>query len=457
MHRYSESSSLRSRDSGLSGHKSDHSSNSNHSYNTGATINSTSVRPVFSHHDTCQGRLECHYETRSTEFESRHPVFDDPRLSVETYASTVDFADEDEEVPERHLPHVRPVQIYQFDALPATPADFGELFPSSRQLSIKHDDSTDDGNMNLRLDTTVNLPGNKSQEITLFHLRLHDLKKREFSLRRYCRDSGREVCNSVRKYQESSMAKRPGLGRSINNAFAAMRSISDSKAVTNSNLKRSDSGYGSISSHKSIEAAQESMPTGDPSSRGRHAPIPTNTTKLEFSNYSHVEVKRRGARSNKRYEFEYWGTDYAWKRVVDKSGPSLKVMYHLYRADDLRILAHIEPRSLSSAQALEERRKGGWIPPSTMWIDDKQILEAQNETSDVVVASGIIALVDDCIKQRFHPKPTHQFVIPVPKLKIDMDYIGTKALLKEMLQKSNKRETTPSRRPTPSRHNTHDL
>lgn len=73
------------------------------------------------------------------------------------------------------------------------------------------------------------------------------------------------------------------------------------------------------------------------------------------------------------------------------------------------------------------------------------------------MASGLIALVDDCIKQRFHPKPTHQFVIPVPKLKIDMDYIGTKALLKEMLQKSNKRETTPSRRPTPSRHNTHNL
>ncbi|MBE7181245.1 MAG: hypothetical protein INR71_08560, partial [Terriglobus roseus] len=43
-----------------------------------------------------------------------------------------------------------PTPIY-----PATPSDFAELFPSSRELLIRHDDTTVDGNMNLRVDADV--------------------------------------------------------------------------------------------------------------------------------------------------------------------------------------------------------------------------------------------------------------------------------------------------------------
>ncbi|KAG9851884.1 hypothetical protein KCU63_g8682, partial [Aureobasidium melanogenum] len=50
-----------------------------------------------------------------------------------------------------------------------------------------------------------------------------------------------------------------------------------------------------------------------------------------------------------------------------------------------------------------------------------------NEISDVVVAAGLIALVDDCIKRRFHTRPVHGIAIPVPKFRLDMEYMGTGA------------------------------
>ncbi|KAL1302177.1 hypothetical protein AAFC00_002608 [Neodothiora populina] len=262
---------------------------------------------------------------------------------------------------------------------------------------------------------------------------MHDLKKREFSLRRYCRDSGREVCHSVRKYREPAIERRPHLGRSLSTAFAAMKS-DGGKVVTTPKLKRSDSGYESINSSKFVER-DAGLPAMRDLSSTRHTLIPTNTTKLEFANYSQVEVKRRGTRSNKRYEFEYWGTEYVWKRIVDKSGPSEGMLYYLHRAGDSRVLARIEPCYLTSVEADEEESKGGWIPPCVMQIDDETILQDQTEASDVVVASGLIALADDCIKQRFHPQMRRQFLIPVPKFRVDVDYVGTKTLWRDMLHR----------------------
>lgn len=386
MHQHSNPDSLLSRDSGFSGSGSYQSDKSYHSYDTTPTDYSSSTRPPFVHHDTCDGRLEYQHHTYPTKCEPQYHALENPRLSTETYASTVDFEDDvvEDDEPERPLPPNRPLQSYPSDSLPATPADFAELFPSSRELSIKHDDSTDDGNMNLRIDTTVHLPGGRKQDVTLFHLRMHDLKKREFSLRRYCRDSGREICHSVRKYQKPAAERRPSLGRSFSSAFAAMRSKSETKTAPTSSLKRSDSGYASVFSRQSIDVqrdTQEPASEATPNS-SRRPPIPTNTTKLEFSNYSQVEVKRRGTKSSKRYEFEYWGTVYTWKRVVERTGSSTTVMYCLYRPDDSQILARIEPRSLSGAQAYDERSKGGWVPPCIMRIDDKRILQAQNETSE---------------------------------------------------------------------------
>jgi hypothetical protein len=111
-------------------------------------------------------------------------------------------------------------------------------------------------------------------------------------------------------------------------------------------------------------------------------PIPTKTIKLEFSNYAQVEVKRRGAKSSKRYEFEYWGVHYVWKRITDRIGSSKEVSFCLFRNNEDRSLARIQPTLLSGVQQREELSKGGWVPPCTMGITDEEILENLNEISE---------------------------------------------------------------------------
>ena len=99
--------------------------------------------------------------------------------------------------------------------------------------------------------------------------------------------------------------------------------------------------------------------------------LPTNTIKLEFSNYAHVDIKRRGAGSNKRYEFAYWGAAYRWQRVSIQRGKIEEVSYHLLRGgtehDDMP-LAHIVPVPLTANEAFDEDDKGGWIPPCSLWM-----------------------------------------------------------------------------------------
>jgi len=306
--------------------------------------------------------------------------FDDPRASNETYASTTpsegDLSDDEEPVYE--VPEFSE-EDYRFDptrdAIPSTPKDFSLLFPSSRRLSIRHDDSSIDGNMNLRVDTQVE-PSWSSKKInyTLFHLRLQDLKTRDFSLRRYCRDSGREVCHSIRKFQTPA-SSRPALQKSFSSAFATFRKQADSNASGMGSLKRSDSGYGSIEGVRDERAP----PPGKIEKSSR---LPTDTIKLEFSNYAHVNVKRRGAGANKRYEFEYWGHSYAWRRHVTREGRFEEVSYQLIRNDKFRALAYIVPVPLTTSQTEEEQLRGGWIPPCSMWITDDDILSALPDVAE---------------------------------------------------------------------------
>lgn len=341
---------------------------SDHSYSTTPTVYST--RPHPQRHDTCGGRLEDCYDVKPLS------TYDDYRQSVQTYASTIpsedeDFSNDDE------LEYEEPLsedEEYEFDpvydAVPTTPKDFSELFPSSRRLSIRHDDSTKDGNMNLRVDTLVEPRwGDKKLNCTLFHLRMQDLRTREFSLRRYCRDSGREVCHSVRKYQTPASERRPALQKSFSSAFATLARHTDSRAAGVGSLKRSDSGYGSINEQYDDRPTQ-SLGRGQTMSTR----IPTNTIKLEFSNYAHVDLKRRGSGPTKRYQFEYWGHSYSWKRHVTREGIFEEVSYHLMREDKPDPLAHIVPVPMTTSQADEERNKGGWVPPCSMWITDHGIL-----------------------------------------------------------------------------------
>lgn len=75
----------------------------------------------------------------------------------------------------------------------------------------------------------------------------------------------------------------------------------------------------------------------------------------------------------------------------------------------------------------------------------------------VVVSSGMIALVDDCIKRRFHTKQARQILIPVPKFRMDMEYIGPKKLINEVFSRPSTRGSTTARRPTPLRQTSHDV
>jgi hypothetical protein len=301
----------------------------------------------------------------------------DPRASADTYASTVPSEDDlDEEIPAFDVPPELTENV-PTGAIPSSPPDFALYFPSKRRLQIKHDDSTLDGNMNLRVDTEVAAPDGRRVDVTLFHLRMHDLRNREFSLRRYCRDSGREVCHSSRKYTKTGAARTPGLQRSMSNALSSLRAKSDSKSGTKTTLKRSDSGYGSLFEEDLDSDARRASPKG-----GSSIPLPTNTTHLEFSNYAHIDLKRRGAKASKRYEFEYWGVSYAWKRLESKVGRVKEVSYHLVAAGSSRTIAHIVPDVLTDAELAMEDAKGGWVPPCTLWISDDHTARGPTDVAE---------------------------------------------------------------------------
>lgn len=349
---------------------SENSDDSGHSRSTAPTV--YSVRPALRH-----------YETDISQYKNAKPQEDSRRMSIaslESCPSTIASEDdlEDQEYPVFDEPFDVQYDSIPPAAYPSSPHEFAELFPSTRRLWLRHDDTVD-GNMNLRVDTEANTTGGGHVDLTLFHLRMHDLKNRQFSLRRYCRESGREVCHSSRKYTKPASERSPGLQRSMSNAFASLKSMTESKNIVKTSLKRADSGYSSMSDVE--EGPQRGHDSSKPTNSS-NLPLPTNTTKIEFSNYAHVDLKRRGTKSSKRYEFEYWGNSYAWRRVVRKEASSTEISYHLYDTARAHPVAHIVPVPMTPAEALEEERKGGWIPPSSLWVSDAKVLNGTNDVAE---------------------------------------------------------------------------
>lgn len=78
--------------------------------------------------------------------------------------------------------------------------------------------------------------------------------------------------------------------------------------------------------------------------------------------------------------------------------------FHLMRDDKKYAVAHIVQEVQSPSQVEAEKRAGGWIPPCYMWISDQSVLDAMTDVADVIVATGIVALVDDCIRQEWQVK-----------------------------------------------------
>ena len=155
---------------------------SDHSRSTAPT--DYSVRPYLKHRETDPTNYHI-----NGKWDDSFYVSHDARSSVDTYASTtpseLDFDEED-------AVYEEPDYIYESEnatAIPSTPTEFAEHFPSKRRMCIRHD-NTIDGNMNLRINTETSDTAGRRAELTLFHLRMHDLKSRDFALRRYCREFG---------------------------------------------------------------------------------------------------------------------------------------------------------------------------------------------------------------------------------------------------------------------------
>lgn len=302
-----------------------------------------------------------------------------PRASIETYASSVASL-EPPPVTESEfvLPDFHPDE-YCDNAVPTTPADFSKLFPSARKLVISHDDASPDGNMNLKVGTEVPTLRGRLQNMTLFYLRIYDLKTREFSLRRYDRNSGREVCHSVREYVKPCEHARPTLHKTLSNAIAMFRAKSEQNLPAKPSLISLNRSGGSIGSLNLQE--ENSRPGSAGSANSTHARVPMDTDRLEFSNYAKVMIKQRGARQNRRYEFEYWGTTYQWKHMI-VDGEDEQFCCHLSRIGSTDVLAKIVPEPLSPSEKRHELEKGGWVPPCAMWINDESLIRAEMDVAE---------------------------------------------------------------------------
>lgn len=307
--------------------------------------------------------------------------------SVDTYASTDESEDEEEYSGSKQSPKLRN-HCFVPDAIPSTPPDFAQLFPSTRRLLIQHDDSTPDGNMNVRVDTEVITTSGKRRKMTLFHLRMKNLAERQFSLRRYARDSGREIVTSKRKYVKPLPAEfqcgKPCFQRShtdpVNN-------------LSRKSSREQDSGY--ETDDEDDDELEKSLRAFTLQS-GIKATIPTNSIHLEFSNYAQVIVEPRRGSQGKEYGFEYWGEVYTWKRRLVRDEGEIIQTYDLVNANTGKKVAAMMPDALSRKETDFEASQGGWIPASSMRITQNGVTD---DLGDVIVATGLISLTDDCIQR----------------------------------------------------------
>jgi hypothetical protein len=344
------------RDSDRSNSSSRSSSSDYDSSSKGSVPNSV---PSLDHHS-----VESRFDTPQDS-----ALFDtNPHTSVNTYCTTVAYDEHEDDVydaydDEEFFCEESP----QSQAVPATPQEFAEHFPSTKRLIIKHDDSTLDGNMNVRVDCDAPTRREHDRRITLFHLRMYDLRDRDFSVRRYGRDCGREVAHIKRKFVTAP--QRPTLRKALS-SFRSKHECDEFKKV-----ERVDSGYASNFDEDEEEREAAPTPSGIPKA--------TNTCTLEFSNYAHVDLTRRGVKSGKKYEFEYWGKSYSWRRTIKGAGMNEEVSYQLVNNATSAVVAHIQPDPLTPAMVAMEDAKGGFVPPCSMYINDSPADPVNSDNADV--------------------------------------------------------------------------
>ncbi|KAJ5791474.1 uncharacterized protein N7518_008485 [Penicillium psychrosexuale] len=377
------------------------------------------------------------YETKGeVVYECREPH---PRASTSTYASTTYSTAELDLEPqptESASPHEgrycvnERLEFYPLEAIPSTPSSFAPLFPSSRRLLIRHDDATVDGNMNLRVGTPVHLRDGSQRDVILFHLRMYDLLARKFSFRRYCRDSGREVCNSARREVVPAHERRPALRTSWSSVFAGLRPGSAGGHCPTDELKRQHSRLGGGYGHGD-EVDKGRTEENEWEKEGKSAlPILGETILIEFSNYAHVELRRKGPGSTKKYEFEYWSTKYQWRREVRKEGDLHEVSYFLVDTRNSKTIAHLVPDTLAPLEVVEEESKGGGCH---LLHCGSVILKF---TRRCLMLPRIVALVDDCIRRRWHHERRPSWILPAQhSLVKSLERMGPRRLIGQVLQR----------------------
>jgi hypothetical protein len=94
-----------------------------------------------------------------------------------------------------------------------------------------------------------------------------------------------------------------------------------------------------------------------------------------------VDIRRRGSTSSKRYEFEYLGSTYSWKRVLEKSDRT-KDSYHLVKDDGTIPIAHIVSNMLTPYEILSEKQDGYWVQPCSLWISDLSIVNTLTDLAE---------------------------------------------------------------------------
>jgi hypothetical protein len=190
------------------------------------------------------------------------------------------------------------------------------------------------------------------------------------------------VCNSKRKYIDPVENRHPILQKSVSTAV---------KTLTGRPILHRVPTSGSLFSPKSRPGTSHSTTVADDelTSSFEHSHVreqkqkarlvPSNTVKLEFSNYARVEVRRHGHKS-KKYEFEWWDHKYTWRRVVDKLTGTIS--FHLFRDGSNTPVAHMVPETRTPNQIDVDEHAGGWIPPYHMWISDQSLIDVQTDVAE---------------------------------------------------------------------------
>lgn len=247
---------------------------------------------------------------------------------------------------------------------------------------IQHDDSTHDGNMNLRLDREVTTSDGQLVKVTLFHLKMRDLAERGFSLRRYWRHSGREVCSSKRRYVKTVPLYRP--------SPRSTRPRASTDPFNNERSECQHEGSGTDSDEAEVADQLRAFEV----TNHFEATVRTNAITVDFSNYAQVILEPRRVGQRKQYDFEYWGEYYSWKRRALRDGGEIITSYELVNVRTNQRVSSITPDTLSPEEVDFEAGQGAWIPACSMRIQQQNI---SDDLGDVIVATGLMVLTDDCI------------------------------------------------------------